>query len=67
MLCGGDARVYAVESHLYNPVARQSIQNYKINDILHEMIRDSPHNSCRMLSQTDHIDSIQNSDNDMDA
>ena len=55
---------YAVETCLHGPVAHQSIQNYTIDEILHEMIRDSPHNSCRILSQTEHIDS---SDNDIDA
>ena len=44
---------YATETCLYGNADDQSIVQYLINDSLHSMIRDSPHNSCRMLSQTE--------------
>ena len=46
---------FAVETSLYGNVTHQSIQSYQINDSLHSMIRDSPHNTRRMLSQTSQI------------
>ena len=44
---------FAVGTHLYGNVDQQSIEPYMINDALHSMIRDSPHNARRLLSQTD--------------
>ena len=44
---------FAVETHLHGDVDVQSIEPYPINVALHAMIRDSPRNTRRMLSQPD--------------
>lgn len=41
---------YVVESEIYGNPTEQSIETYKINDILIQMIRDSPHNTRRIAS-----------------
>ena len=41
---------YVVESEYYGNPAEQSIEPYTINDVLIQMIRDSPHNTRRMVS-----------------
>ena len=47
---------YSVETHLYGDPETQSIDTYLINSTLHDMIRDSPHNTRPMSSQVEDID-----------
>ena len=54
-------RGYAVETCLRGPVSQQSIVNYQINETLHDMIRDSPHNTRPMFSSTDTFESDSDS------
>ena len=59
---------FAIETSLYGNVTHQSIQSYQINDSLHSMIRDSPHNTRRMSSQTSEtFDSTSTSEDDTNA
>ena len=45
---------FAVESFIRgSSVLNQSIEKYRINDVLHQMIRESPHNTRPMMSTCD--------------
>ena len=44
---------HAVETALRGSDTNQSIVNYQINELLHSMIRDSPHNNFRLYSTLD--------------
>jgi len=56
---------FAVESFIRgSSVLNQSIEKYRINDVLHQMIRDSPHNTRPMISTCDRDENIFDSDTD---
>ena len=57
--------MFAAETYLYGNVEHQSIVNYLINDSLHTMIRDSPNDVCRMLSQIERETFDSSSDDDI--
>ena len=52
-ICWWRRKGFAVETSLHGDVSHQSIVPYQINSALHQMIRDSPHNSRRMLSEVE--------------
>ena len=49
---------YSVETHLYGDPESQSIEKYLINSTLHNMIRDSPHNTRPICSQVKDVPDV---------
>ena len=49
---------FSVESFIRGSVLNQSIEKYLINSVLHEMIRESPHNTRSMISARARIENV---------
>ena len=49
---------FSVETFIRGEVLHQSIEKYRINSALHDMIRESPHNTRPMISTRTHTESV---------
>ena len=64
-ICWSRGKGWSVETFLRDGITNQSIEPYQINENLHEMIRNSPYNTRRMLSSGEVTGSEVDGDDDI--
>ena len=67
-ICWSRGKGWSVETFLRDGITNQSIEPYQINENLHDMIRNSPHNTRKMFStiEDNECDTESGSDDDDD-